>query len=155
MYNFNFIFANKNKTMAKKSTAQTALFDLAKDYQRKRYPSTPDFARPNISYKTNSANGLTQAIIDFIDFSGGWATRVSVEGRYIESLGRRIPSSVKKGTPDIIASYKGCFLGIEVKIGKDTMSEDQLNVRRQLINSGGYFFIATDFENFYEWMQTI
>ena len=141
--------------MTKKTTAKAALFDLAKDYQKKRYPSTPDYARPNISYKTNSANGLTQAIIDFIDFSGGWATRVSVEGRYIESLGKRIPSSVKKGTPDIIASYKGCFLGIEVKVGKDSMSENQLNVRRAIINSQGFHFVATDFENFYEWIQTI
>lgn len=141
--------------MAKKTVAKAALIDMANEYQRQRHPLTPDYARPPQKYNTNNANGLTQAIVDFIDFSGGWATRVSVEGRYIESLGKRIPSSVKKGTPDIIASFKGCFLGIEVKIGKDTMSEDQMNVRRQIINSGGYHFLATDFENFYEWIQTI
>lgn len=141
--------------MAKKTVAKAVLIDLANEHQRKRYPLTPDYARPPQKYNTNNANGLTQAIIDFIDFSGGWATRVSVEGRYIESLGLRIPSSVKKGTPDILACYKGAFLAIEIKIGKDSMSENQLNVRRAIINGQGYHFVATDFENFYEWIQTI
>lgn len=142
--------------MAKKySPALTDLLNKANEYSHSKYPSVPSHARPKPSYKTTDANGLTKAIVDFIDLSGGWATRISTEGRYIESLGKRIPSSVKKGTADIHAVWKGLHLSIEVKIGQDRQSPEQKLIEKDIIAAGGQYFVAKDFESFHNWITTL
>ena len=142
--------------MAKKySPAQIELMNMKEQDGRTKYPSVPSYARPKPSIKTTDANSLTKAIIDYIDLSGGWATRISVEGRYIESLGRRIPSSVKKGTADIHAVYKGKHLSIEVKIGADRQSDEQKEVEKSIIKAGGFYFIAKTFEDFHQWINNL
>lgn len=142
--------------MAKRySPAQLELINMKMQHGREKYPSVPDYARPKTSYKTSDANGLTNAIIDFIDLSGGWATRISTEGRYIESLGKRIPSSVKKGTADIHAVWHGLHLSIEVKIGKDKQSDEQKKIQEAVTNAGGHYYIAKDFESFHHWITTL
>ena len=131
------------------------LMNMKQEHGRTKYPSVPDYARPKATVKTSDANSLTKAIIDFIDLSGGWATRISVEGRYIESLGKRIPSSVKKGTADIHAVYNGKHLSIEVKIGKDRQSDEQKAVEKSVTKAGGYYFIAKTFEDFHKWITNL
>ena len=141
--------------MAKLSSAQKDLFDKLSNYSKAEYPSIPDYARPKPKVKTNDANSLTKAIVDWIDLSGGWATRISTEGRYIEALGRRIPSSVKKGTADIHACYKGKHLSIEVKIGADKQSDEQKEVEKSILKAGGYYFIAKTFDAFHQWITNL
>lgn len=141
--------------MPKYSPAHIELMNMKQEHGRTKYPSVPDYARPKKTYKTTDANGLTKAIVEFIDLSGGWATRISVEGRYIESLGKRIPSSVKKGTADIHAVYKGRHLSIEVKIGKDRQSDEQKTVQKSIEAAGGIYFIATTFEAFHQWITNL
>lgn len=141
--------------MPRYTPAQIDLMNMKQENGRTKYPSVPDYARPKSKIKTNDANGLTKAIIDFIDLSGGWATRISVEGRYIESLKKRIPSSVKKGTADIHAVYKGKHLSIEVKIGKDRQSDEQKAVQKSVEAAGGIYFIATTFEAFHQWITNL
>lgn len=141
--------------MAKYSPSLIDLMNMKQEHGRTKYPSVPDYARPKPKYSTTDANGLTKAIIDFIDLSGGWATRISVEGRYIESLGKRIPSSVKKGTADIHAVYKGKHLSIEVKIGKDRQSDEQKAVEKSITSAGGHYFIAKTFEDFHKWFTNL
>ena len=141
--------------MPKLSKAQLELLNLKQEDGRIKYPSVPDFARPKPKIKTNDANGLTKAIVSWIDLSGGWATRISTEGRYIESLGKRIPSSVKKGTADIHACWKGMHLSIEVKIGKDRQSDEQKDVQKSVEAAGGHYYIATTFEAFHQWITSI
>ena len=141
--------------MAKLSSAQKDLFDKLSEYSKAEYPSIPDYARPKPKVKINDANSLTKAIVDWIDLSGGWATRISTEGRYIEALGRRIPSSVKKGTADIHACYKGKHLSIEVKIGVDRQSDEQKEVEKSILKAGGYYFIAKTFDAFHQWITNL
>ena len=141
--------------MAKKTPSLQKLIDLANSQKRIQYPNVPDYALPRTSYSTTDANGLTRAIVDFIDLNGGWATRISTEGRYIESLGHRIPSSVKKGTADIHACYKGLHLSIEVKIGKDRQSDQQKDVQKSIEQAGGHYYIARTFDDFYNWISSI
>lgn len=141
--------------MPKYTPAQIELMRLKQDNGREKYPSVPDYARPKPSIKTTDANALTKAIVEYIDLSGGWATRISTEGRYIESLGKRIPSSVKKGTADIHAVWKGRHLSIEVKIGKDRQSDEQKNVQKLVTNAGGLYYIATTFDAFHQWINNI
>lgn len=138
--------------MAKLSSAQKDLYAKLDEYSKITYPSVPDHARPKPSVKTNDANSLTKAIVQWIDLSGGWATRISTEGRYIESLGRRIPSSVKRGTADIHAVWKGMHLSIEVKIGDDRQSDEQKQIEKDIIKAGGHYFIAKTFDSFHQWI---
>lgn len=105
--------------------------------------------------RTPTANSLTKAIVTYIDLAGGWATRVSTEGRYIESKGIRIPSSVKRGTSDIHACWKGLFLSIEVKVGKDRQSDVQKEVQEDIEKANGLYYIARDFDGFFGWINSI
>lgn len=141
--------------MYRKSEELKLLEALIHQDKAKRHPAMPSNYVPKTAYRDDDANGLTNAIIDYIDLIGGWATRISVEGRYIEKLGRRIPSSVKKGTADIHAVYRGRHLSIEVKVGKDRQSEHQIEVQQDIESAGGLYFIARDFASFYQWFNTV
>jgi hypothetical protein len=47
------------------------------------------------------------------------------------------------GIPDIIACYRGYFLGIEVKTPKGKLSEIQKEVRARIQDNFGYFIVPT------------
>ena len=124
-------------------------------YKAIRYPSVPAFALPKSKFKDNTANNLTKAIISLITLRGGFASRVSTQGQFDPRLKAWRPGSVKKGMPDIVAIYKGLNLSIEVKIGKDRMSENQLKIKSQIESAGGRYFVARDFESFCEWFNKL
>ena len=99
--------------------------------------------------KVNTANGLTQFIINFIDWNGYHANRISSAGRFMPATnkwdkGSFIPSTTKKGTADISAVLKGRAVMIEIKIGSDRPSAYQLE-QQQLIRAAGgvYEFVST------------
>jgi hypothetical protein len=141
--------------MAKLSSAHADLFSKLEQHSKSSYPSIPDHARPKPKVSIGDANSLTKAIVQWIDLSGGWATRISTEGRYIEALGKRIPSSVKKGTADIHAVWKGMHLSIEVKIDKDKQSPEQKEIQKEIEKAGGHYFIAKTFDQFHQWITNL
>jgi hypothetical protein len=102
-------------------------------------------------YTDKTANGLTKMIVDWIKYNGGQAERISTTGRYIVSQKRWIKGSGTKGSADISATIKGRSVKIEVKIGKDKMSEDQHKYKEAIEKAGGIYYIAKDFDSFYEW----
>jgi hypothetical protein len=110
-------------------------------------------------YSDTTANGLTRCIEDYINHhpSGmGQATRVNSTG-----VPRQMPngeirwskSNTRKGIADIIGSYGGRFLSIEVKIGRDKQSEAQIKEQERITKSGGLYFIAKTFPEFLEWWK--
>lgn len=61
------------------------------------------------------------------------------KGAYVEKIwGGGFQSA---GIPDLIACYKGIFLGIEVKVGNNTASDIQL-AKIALINKAGGFGVV-------------
>lgn len=110
------------------------------------------FGRPNPNKKKQSpANALTDAVITYMKLKGGIGYRINNMGVYDASLGKFRTSGTKKGIPDIIGIYKGRFIGVEIKIGKDRQSDDQ-KLREQEINkAGGYYYIAKEFDSFKIW----
>ncbi len=115
-------------------------------------------------YNETTANGLTKCIMDFINFSGGNANRINVQGQLrkvrvglpISLYGhnfRYTPSSTNKGTADIHAIVKGRHVSIEVKIGKDKQSEHQVKEMNRVTAAGGLYFIARDMQSFVEWYK--
>ncbi len=144
------------KTMANTSSSRDALKYLEELRFIKTKEEHPNFPYPvKKKYKDTGTNELTKAIIDFIDLSGGWATRVSTEGRYIKAKDIRIPSSVKVGTADIHACWKGKHLSIEVKVGSDRQRPEQKEIEQDILKAGGQYFIAKDFQSFYNWITSL
>ena len=67
--------------------------------------------------------------------------------KYLESKGAycfKVHGSayMKAGIPDIISCYKGCFIGIECKVGKNKMSTLQEEHRDQIVRAGGIHILA-------------
>ena len=110
-------------------------------------------------YKDTTANGLTNCIIDYINFKGGYANRINVQGQarkerinlafgnYRDKI-TFTPSTTNKGTADIKATVCGRSLDIEVKMGKDTLSENQKRERERITQAGGLYFVAKDMQSF-------
>lgn len=130
----------------------------------------PRHTIPKPKFSDSSANNLTKAIIKYIELMGYQAERISNTGRYIDNTkkfkniqgqqiqigsGQYIPGTGTKGTADISATIKGKSVKIEVKYGKDRQSEAQKDYQSTIERSGGIYYIAKDFETFYNFFQTL
>lgn len=152
-----------------KMKALQILNDMA--FERLRaISSMPAHCIPKPKFSDNSANNLTKSIIKYIELMGYQAERISNTGRYIDSKklvkniqgqtkqigsGQYIPGTGTNGTADISATIKGKSIKIEVKYGKDRQSDAQKKYQQAIERSGGVYFIAKDFESFYNFFQTI
>lgn len=54
---------------------------------------------------------------------------------------------MRAGIPDIICCYKGLFIGIETKVGKNKMSELQKIHKEEILNAGGIHILAYNLED--------
>lgn len=130
--------------------------DLHTAYCAKHSTIPPDYIpRPKRTDKT--ANGLTQCIIDFLELQGWQAERISITGRPNETPTgiRWFKSNMTKGTADISATIKGISVKIEVKIGADKQSAEQIKYQRQVESAGGKYFVARSFPSFVEWFNNL
>ena len=127
-----------------------AFFGLSGGYKMKINP-----------YKEDTANGLTRAIIDWLNYSGCYANRINVQGQVRKETIQLIqgnsmekihytPSTTNKGTADISAIVNGRHWSVEVKIGKDRMSLNQLKEMVRVNKAGGVYFVARDMPSFVE-----
>lgn len=132
---------------------------------RKQYPTFPEFALPPPKYTDTTANTLTKCIKDFLNYTGHQAERISSGGRTIDNrkmttdgIGRNvqvgstkyIPGTSTNGTADVSAVIFRLPVKIEVKIGKDKQSKDQIKYQENVERAGGIYWIAKDFDGFIE-----
>jgi len=135
-----------------------------KDFKEK-YPNVPDHCIPMQKFNDTTANGLTKTIINFIQYIGGQAERISSMGRMIDNrkvstdvLGREriigsltyIKGTSTNGTADISSIINGKSVKIEIKIGKDRQSEAQKKYQQATEKAGGIYLITTNFDEFME-----
>ena len=128
-----------------------------------KYPNMPLDYIPLYKYTDKTANGLTRCIIDYLEFNGCQAERISTTGRMVDNtktftnvigitkqIGSKkwIKGSGTKGSADISATINGKSVKIEVKIGKDRQSEHQKKYQESIEKSGGIYLIAKSFEDF-------
>jgi hypothetical protein len=106
-------------------------------------------------YRDDSANHLTNTIIDFITFSGGDANRINTQGqlRKIKGEMKWTHGSTRRGTADIHAIFQGRHISIEIKIGNDRQSEAQIKESERVRNAGGLYFVAKNMDSFLEWWE--
>lgn len=103
--------------------------------------------------KVNTANGMQTFITNYINWIGGNVTRVNVVG--MMRGGRRVYSTTRRGTGDIVGSVCGKSCQFEVKVGKDKPSEYQLKEQERQIKSGGYYFFTHTPEEFFEQLDQV
>jgi len=96
-----------------------------------------------------TANKLTSDIIEFLQSRKCQAERVNNISRQVK--GRWVKSNMTRGTSDIHAIVKGRAVKIEVKIGTDSQSIWQKAYQKEVEKAGGIYYIAKDFDSFYEW----
>ena len=103
--------------------------------------------------KVATANGLTQFICNFINWSGYRATRINTMGRMVN--GRWIHSTTRKGSADISSTIKGRSVMWEVKVGRDRPRPEQLAEQAKERAAGGiYEFVSTP-EQFFAIFDTL
>jgi hypothetical protein len=125
------------------------------------HPNYPQDYIPKTMYKDSTANGLTKAICDYINYHGYQAERINTMGTAREkktTAGKVIGVTWTKGTStagsaDISATIKGRSVKIEVKIGKDRQSDAQKRYQENIEKAGGTYIIAKDFDSFVEWYK--
>lgn len=130
-----------------------------------RHPNCPPNYIKRIPMRDDTANGLTQCIVSFLNLSGHQAERISTTGRVVMRRGQTlrggrlvedykptyIPTSGRRGSADISATIDGRSVKIEVKIGRDRQSDAQKEYQRTVEQAGGLYFIARDFPSFIQW----
>ena len=146
--------------MTKENKAK--LEELYINYTKQNYPNFPEYAIPKEKFSDKTANELTKTICKFITYIGGQAERISNQGQYRDNtkvvtdvLGRQrtIGSGTwtkgqgTNGTADISSTIPikmkngqtiGLSLKIEVKIGKDRMSQAQGRYKQEIEKTGGH-----------------
>lgn len=130
------------------------------DHQSREYPSaTKDFGFVDTKYPCiTKANGLTQAVVNFLNWSGHRATRVQVQGQmmiekyrgHVVNHGFR-PTTTRKGTADISATIAGRSVMIEIKADNDKPSGAQILEQARERAAGGQYEFIYNIDQFFEW----
>lgn len=143
------------------------------EYQKKQYPNVPEHCLvQKYDNSDNSTNGLTKCIIDFINYSGHYAERKNNTGKYVDNskvvenvLGQKvkvgsgqwIKGTGVNGTADITAKIKientpyPVAVEIEIKYGKDRMSDAQKEYQSKMTDIGTPYIVVNNFDDFIEW----
>ena len=144
-----------------KKEYKTLMHELKLQRYAITHPNYPPDYIPKTMYKDSTANGLTKAICDYINYHGYQAERINTMGTAREkktTAGKVIGVTWTKGTStagsaDISATIKGRSVKIEVKIGKDRQSDAQKRYQENIEKAGGTYIIANDFDSFVEWYE--
>ena len=102
----------------------------------------------------SAANDLTRQIIKYIFDQGGFAWRQNTTGIIDPIRGYR--PAAKKGVADILCCFKGKSVAIEVKIGKDRLSDEQIGFLKSIEATGGISMVVGTFDDFLAlWLDNI
>lgn len=100
-------------------------------------------------FSDKGSNDLTKLIKAWFEVNGGFAQRVNSGATYDPRLGIfRKGSGSTVGAADIMATYKGKAIHVEVKIGRDKQRKEQIAFQQNVEAAGGVYFIARSFDNF-------
>lgn len=130
-----------------------SLNESRKAYMLDKFQACRDFGIPKKLYSDKTANSLTAAICDFLKFNNHYANRINSTGMPRNINGRMVwtKGNSNKGTADISCIIEGKAVSIEVKVGRDVMSEAQHRERERITAAGGTYIVARDMEGFLKW----
>lgn len=132
---------------------KTALLTSREAYMLEHYAACRDFGVPAKKYSDKTANGLTTCIIDFLKYNGHYANRINTTGmlRKINGQMKWTKSGTRKGTADIDAIIAGKPVKIEIKVGRDKISDHQRAEQKRVEAAGGVYLVIKNMDEFYEW----
>lgn len=148
-----------------KTEYEKAAEEFIFEQKKKRFPSFPYPVKDKYS---NTTNGLTKLVINFIRANDYHAERVSNQGQYRDNskivtdvLGRKrkIGSGTWtkgqgiNGTADIHSIIKSKPVMIEIKFCNDRQSKAQKEYKKFIEASGGVYLIVKTFDEFYKWFN--
>jgi hypothetical protein len=139
--------------MNNKNAAIRELEQLAMQAARRKHPTNPHLAPRK--FRDNSANNLTKCITSYLSLKGAFVSRLNNTGIYDARRRQYRPGTNRRGLPDVVCTYQGKSLFIEIKYGSDKLSAYQQKIRDEQIASGGEYFVATNFEMFKKWFDNI
>ena len=138
------------------------LTELDMAEQRKRFPNLPETLIIKTKFSDSTANGLTKAIIRWLELNGHQAERINTQGTFIKGKtigvgmygikqlqGKYIPSGSTRGSADISATINGRSVKIEVK-QKDKQSPAQVAYQQAIEKAGGLYWLVRTFDEFIE-----
>lgn len=138
---------------------RTRYVNAYRDWQTRRFPNwaadghTLDPLFPD----TSTAKGLTTFIVNYINWTGGNASRIHVQGQQIiEKHGSQVVShgyrktNTAKGRADVGSTINGRSVQWEVKIGSDRPSPKQLEQQARERAAGGEYFFTRNVVEFFE-----
>lgn len=106
-----------------------------------------------------TANQITKNILRIANLQTGCvAYRVNNVGVWDEAKQLHRKGNTEKGLPDVLMIYKGRYIGIEIKAGKDKLSDDQKKRKFEIERAGGVYFecrSTDDFLMFFEGLKNI
>jgi hypothetical protein len=106
--------------------------------------------------KPETANGITRNIIRVVSLTkGAVAYRINNAAVFDAKAGAYRAGNIEKGLPDVIAILNGRFVGIEVKAGKDRMSDFQKMRRQEIVNAGGIYFECKSTDGFLAFWENL
>jgi hypothetical protein len=140
----------ENKKRYIKPEAVKKLENAVLERTKKQFPNFP--YPPKTKFRDDTANGLTECVMTYIELAGGQSERINSTGQKIKTLDgeKWIKGSSDRGTADISATIKGKSVKIEIKIGADKQSEYQKSYQERIEQAGGIYIIVKDFTQFVE-----
>lgn len=118
------------------------------EQKKLKYPGQPYLCKKSL--RDDTANGLTACISAWCSVNGSHFQRVNTTGQYDYKLGRYRRSGSTKGVADIMIIFKGITINLEIKIGKDKQSKDQVKMQESINNAGGIYIIVKSYDDFLE-----
>jgi hypothetical protein len=149
--------------------ALTLLRQMAADELRLQHIANPEtLKKPVKVYTDKTANGITRCITDFLKLSGSQVERVNTTGRPLDRniatdvIGYRHQTRLYEwirlnNTPGsfyLISTIQGRSVSIMVKYKATNYNYQQAGIKlyqKYFESAGGLYYIARDFQNFYEW----
>lgn len=113
------------------------------------HPTVPPHAVPKTAYTDKDTNGLTKAVVDFLNIQPRvFAWRVNNGAVYDASIGKHRSAATIRGVADVCAICEGMAWQIEIKAGKDRLSGHQKGFAARVEAAGGRYCVARTFEGF-------
>jgi hypothetical protein len=155
MLNLPEIKRKKPKAPYRKPEAVKELERMADAEARLKHPTMAEAHLAPRTFRDDKAGPLTICIVKYITLKGGFASRISNQGTYNQKLRRYIRGTARKGLADIMGTFRGLSLHIEIKAGKDRQSDEQKRIESEIKRSGGLYYLARDFTTFKQWFDNI
>ena len=109
-----------------------------------------------VQKKPETANQITRNVLRLANFQTGCvAYRVNNVGVWDQAKGIHRKGNTEKGLPDVIMIYRGRFIAIEVKAGRDKLSDDQKKRQFEIERAGGIYFECRSTDDFIQFLEAL